>query len=125
MDTISKEQRSAQMSLVKSKNTKPELLVRSLAFEMGYRYRLHKKETPWKPDLVFPKYRKVIFVNGCFWHGHKCSLGRIPKSRVEFRTEKIDKNRARDKREIKALRSEGWGVLSLWECDAKRQRLSS
>lgn len=130
MDTISKEQRSAQMSLVKSKNTKPELLVRSLAFEMGYRYRLHRKDLPGKPDLVFPKYQKVIFVNGCFWHGHKCSLGRIPKSRVEFWTEKIDKNRARDKREIKALRSEGWGVLSLWECelrdkDSVRRKISA
>jgi DNA (cytosine-5)-methyltransferase 1 len=86
---------------------------------MGYRFRLHVKRLPGKPDLVFPKYKKVIFVNGCFWHGHNCSLGRIPKSRVDFWIDKIDKNRARDEREIRTLTSLGWRVLVLWECELK------
>lgn len=121
MDNLSPEKRSFQMALVKSTNTKPELLVRKLVFSMGYRYRLHAKKLPGKPDLVFAKYRKVVFVNGCFWHGHKCPLGRIPKSNVEFWQEKITKNRERDLREIKILNEMGWSSLVLWECELKNK----
>lgn len=111
--------RSAQMALIKSKNTKPEMLVRRLIHRMGYRYRLHRSDLPGKPDLVFISKKKIIFINGCFWHGHHCHLGRIPKSRIEFWTKKINDNKERDIQNIKKLYAMGWSILLLWECKLK------
>ena len=112
--------RSRQMALVGSKNTTPELVVRRLAHSIGARFRLHRADLPGKPDLVFAGRRKVIFVHGCFWHGHgdpKCRRSRIPKSRVEFWTNKIARNSARDARNETLLRERGWSVLTIWECE--------
>lgn len=110
------EQRSALMSRIRSKNTKPELFVRSLVFSMGYRYRLHQKDLPGKPDLVFASRKKVIFVNGCFWHAHTCGLGFRPKSNVDFWEKKLEGNRLRDARNLRQLRALGWKCLTVWEC---------
>ncbi|MDA8091552.1 MAG: DNA mismatch endonuclease Vsr [Nitrospiraceae bacterium] len=120
MDNLTPEQRSAQMAKVRSRDTKPEMLVRKLVHGMGFRYRLHRRELPGKPDLVFASRRKIIFVNGCFWHGHDCSLGRIPKSRVDFWTGKITSNRSRDEANLKRLRDLGWKSLVVWECQLRR-----
>ncbi|MFI8611183.1 very short patch repair endonuclease [Pseudomonas sp. NPDC077649] len=120
MDRLTPERRSWLMSRVGSKNTGPELVVRRLAFAMGYRYRLHPKHLPGSPDLVFPRRKKVIFVNGCFWHGHSgCQYGRLPKSRVEFWQTKIDRNRERDRENIASLEADGWQVLTVWQCELK------
>jgi len=109
--------RSAIMRAVKSKDTTPELVVRRLVHGMGYRYRLHAKDLPGKPDLVFPQRRKVILVNGCFWHGHSCQRGaRQPKANAEYWRAKVQKNRVRDQKNEKALREAGWDVLTIWEC---------
>ncbi len=124
MDNLSPQERSLQMSLVRQKNTKPEMLVRSLLFKLGYRYRLHRRDLPGCPDLVFPGLRKTVFVHGCFWHGHKCPLGRIPKTRVKFWTAKIYGNRDRDQKNLRRLRSLNWHCLVIWECQLKeRDRL--
>ncbi|MDR3566609.1 MAG: DNA mismatch endonuclease Vsr [Syntrophobacteraceae bacterium] len=119
MDNLSPEQRSMQMSLVRSKDTKPELRVRSLVHGLGYRYRLHRVELPGKPDLVFPSKRKIIFVHGCFWHGHDCRLGRMPKSRIEYWQFKIANNRVRDRNVVKCLHEMGWQCLAIWECELR------
>lgn len=109
--------RSAVMRAVKSKDTTPELVMRRLVHGMGYRYRLHVKELPGKPDLVFPRRRKVILVNGCFWHGHSCKRGaRQPKANAEYWRLKVQRNRDRDRQTEKALREAGWDVLTIWEC---------
>ena len=101
----------------KGKNTKPEMVVRRLLHRLGYRYRLHAKELPGKPDVVFSARRKVVLVAGCFWHGHGCfPLGQLPKSRTEYWTPKIAGNKARDARNMTALRADGWELLELWEC---------
>ena len=108
------------MSRVGSKNTTPELVVRRLLFSMGFRYRLHDKSLPGKPDIVFRGRRKAIFVNGCFWHGHEgCRYGRLPKSRVEFWAEKICRNRERDRQHTERLQSAGWHVMTVWQCELK------
>jgi DNA mismatch endonuclease (patch repair protein) len=108
------------MSRVKSKNTTPEMAVRHLVFGMGYRYRLHDKRLPGRPDLVFSGRRKVVFVNGCFWHGHVgCRYARLPKSRVDFWRAKIEKNQARDRMNIASLESSGWKVITIWQCELK------
>jgi DNA mismatch endonuclease (patch repair protein) len=105
------------MGLVRSKDTKPEVLVRKLTHSMGFRYRLHDSSLPGKPDLVFPGRRKIIFVHGCFWHRHgTCKNTRWPKSRLEFWKPKLERNRARDLSNRKALRKLGWRVLVIWEC---------
>jgi len=105
------------MSLVRSKDTKPELVVRRLAHSLGYRHRLHRRDLPGTPDLVFPKRRKVIFIHGCFWHRHSCSNGdRMPRSRVRFWRAKLQGNAIRDRRMGRKLRKMGWKVLTLWEC---------
>ena len=115
---VDAERRSWMMSRIKSKNTKPELVVRRLLFSMGYRYRLHYKKLPGRPDLAFLGRKKVIFVNGCFWHGHStCRYGRLPKSRVEYWHAKIEQNRARDKRNTALLEADGWQVLTVWQCE--------
>jgi len=106
----------------KGKDTKPEMIVRRLAHGMGYRYRLHRKGLPGKPDLVFGSRRKVIFVHGCFWHHHPdpgCKIARLPKSRLDFWLPKLDANRVRDDRDEKALENLGWRVLTVWECELK------
>lgn len=122
MDTLSPDDRSALMSRIRGRDTKPELVIRKLLHRLGYRYRLHRKDLPGKPDIVFAKRHKVIFVHGCFWHGHTdkgCKLARTPKSRIEFWTAKVEYNRARDARNERALKSLGWQVMTLWECELK------
>ncbi len=121
-DTLSPVARSERMSLVRGKDTKPEMAVRRLVHGMGYRYRLHDKQLPGRPDLVFPARRKVIQVHGCFWHQHpnpECRLARLPKSRQEFWIAKLDGNRARDERNVAAVRALGWEQLELWECQLR------
>ena len=116
-DKISKAARSRNMAAIRGKDTKPEMSVRRLAHAQGYRFRLHRKDLPGSPDLVFPARGKVIFVHGCFWHRHRCKEGRWePKSRVEFWKEKFDKNKKRDRRNRRHLRKLGWEYLVLWEC---------
>ena len=120
MDTLDGQQRSARMSLVRAKNTKPELLVRRLVHGLGYRYRLHRRALPGTPDLVFPGRDKVIFVHGCFWHRHRgCALARMPKSRLEFWVPKPEGNAERDARDVRALRRLGWSVMTIWECQLR------
>ena len=118
-DIVSRTTRSRIMAAVRQKDTAPEMRVRRLLHGIGYRYRLHDRNLPGKPDVVFSARRKVIFVNGCFWHGHKCRKGRIPKSNVEFWRAKITRNRARDAEAIGELRSEGWSVRIVWQCELR------
>lgn len=113
-------QRSRIMRAVKGKDTKPEWVVRRLVHALGYRYRLHRKDLPGKPDLVFGPRRKVIFVHGCFWHGHHCKRGaRVPKTNRDYWVQKVQRNRDRDTATQKALQDAGWSVLILWECEIK------
>jgi len=119
MDTLTKVERSKQMALIRSKNTKPELLVGSIVRSHGYRFRRHCSELPGKPDFVFPKRRKIIFIHGCFWHGHKCRLGRVPKSRKDYWVGKIIGNHKRDLRTLRLLRRGDWKCLVLWECQLR------
>ena len=117
MDTLSVEERSERMARIRGKNTRPELIVRKLVFALGYRYRLHVRDLPGQPDLVFSKRRKVILVHGCFWHLHSpCSIARLPKSKLDFWGPKLEGNKARDKRNRLALGKGGWKVLTIWEC---------
>lgn len=121
MDKFSLAQRSAVMARIKSKNTTPELVVRKSTHALGYRFRLHRQDLPGKPDLVFVRKRKVIFVNGCFWHGHDCRRGaRMPASNTTYWTAKISRNVERDRGNRKALRSMGWEILIVWECQLKK-----
>lgn len=125
MDTISKEKRSEVMSHIRSKDTKPEMLVRRHLHALGFRYRLHSSKLPGHLDIVLPKWHTVIFVNSCFWHRHEGGkTATIPKSNVEFWQTKSDRNVARDKKEHAALEAEGWHVIVLWECEVKK-RLAS
>lgn len=117
MDTISPEQRSALMSRIKGKDTKIELEVRRGLHALGFRYRLGGAGLPGRPDIVLPRYRTVIFVHGCFWHGHDCHLFRLPKTRTDFWKAKIDANRERDTRVVQRLESIGWIAETLWECE--------
>lgn len=120
MDTLGPAQRSMRMSLVRGKNTKPELAVRRLVHGLGYRYRLHRRDLPGTPDLVFSKRRKVIFVHGCFWHRHAdCALARLPKSKSEFWLPKLEGNAERDTRNVRELNRLGWGVMIIWECQLR------
>ncbi len=116
-DRISPEKRSWNMSRIRGKDTKPELRVRSQLHRMGYRFRLHRKDLPGRPDIVLPKYDTVIFVHGCFWHRHKgCRFAYTPKTRVEFWQTKFDLNVRRDRRNEAALRKRGWRIIRIWEC---------
>lgn len=117
VDRISTEKRSALMRSVRRRGTKPEMVVRRALHSRGWRYRLHRKSLPGSPDIVFPGRRKVIFVHGCFWHGHACRKGRLPTSNVEFWSEKIERNQERDARAIDDLSSIGWRSLVIWECE--------
>jgi len=118
-DVHNKATRSKNMAAVSGKNTKPELLIRKALHRRGFRYRLHDKKLPGKPDLVLPKYKAVIFVNGCFWHHHDCHLFKWPSTRQDFWRTKIESNKARDIEAVKQLRRAGWRVLTIWECSLK------
>ena len=119
VDTLTPEQRSERMSRIRGKNSKAEMTVRRLVHAMGFRFRLHVADIPGKPDIVFTRKRKLIFVHGCFWHRHDCALGRIPKSRLDFWLPKLEKNRARDEANRATLSSQGWNCLTVWECELK------
>lgn len=122
MDPLSSIQRSERMSRVRDRNTAPELAIRRLVHALGYRFRLHRRDLPGTPDLVFPGRRKVIFVDGCFWHRHPdpaCKLARMPKSRQKFWGPKLEGNRARDLAKEAALTALGWEVLTVWECELR------
>lgn len=120
MDTISPDRRSANMRQIKSRDTKPELIVRKAAHRLGYRFRLHRKDLPGKPDLAFPGRRKIVFVHGCFWHQHndgKCRHGKPPQSNKGYWGQKLANNVARDERNRETLGKLGWQVLIIWECE--------
>lgn len=116
-DTVSPEVRSRIMSHIKSRNTAPELRVRTSLHAAGFRFRLQRPDLPGKPDIVLPRYRTVVFVNGCLWHGHDCRRGRIPSAHHEYWAEKIARNVARDEKNLRALLDSGWNVVVIWECD--------
>lgn len=121
-DTVTPERRSQIMANIRSKGMKPELIVRRLTHSMGYRYRLHRKDLPGKPDLVFPARRKVIFVHGCFWHQHAdpaCKIARRPKSNLDYWLPKLQRNVERDAEHRDRLSALGWQVLVIWECEVK------
>lgn len=120
VDKLTPSERSRNMGRIRSKNTSPELIVRKLTFSLGYRYRLHRKDLPGKPDLVFPGKKKVIFVQGCFWHQHQdveCKIARIPKSRTEYWLPKLQRNVERDLQHRERLEKLGWDFLDVWECE--------
>lgn len=118
MDIVSSEKRSRMMAGIKGKDTKPELVVRKLVHGMGFRYRLHRKDLPGSPDLVFPRLKKVIFVHGCFWHRHPgCRFAYTPKSNTRFWLDKLEGNARRDALVLTALDALGWKVLIVWECE--------
>ena len=116
VDIVNSKTRSRMMSGIGTANTKPEVTVRKLLFAQGFRYRLHRKDLPGKPDLVLPKYEVAVFVHGCFWHCHECHLFKWPKSNATFWRKKILGNRQRDARNVKELRALGWDVMTVWEC---------
>ena len=119
MDRLTPEQRSVNMSRIRGKDTKPELVVRRLAHSLGYRFRLHRRDLPGSPDLVFSGRRKVIFVHGCFWHGHGCKIGHVSRTRPRYWATKIERNKARDVTTCQALGRLGWSVLVVWECETR------
>lgn len=126
MDNRTKEQRSSCMKNIRSKNTTPELLVRKFLHKNGYRFRLHDKKLPGKPDIVLRKFNTVIFINGCFWHGHKnCREAKVPKNNSEFWKTKIISNQLRDRKNIDSLTRLGWNVLTIWECQLKKDLMES
>lgn len=121
-DKLTKALRSELMSKIRAKNTHPELLVRSALFRLGFRFRIHSKKLPGSPDIVLPKYKAVIFIHGCFWHGHNCKSGKLPATNKEFWEPKIAKNQARDRLVLKELKEQGWKILTIWECSLKGSR---
>jgi DNA mismatch endonuclease (patch repair protein) len=122
MDTVSKEKRSEIMSKIRGKDTKPEKIVRSLLHSMGYRFRLHRKDLPGKPDIVLPKYKTVIFVHGCFWHRHEgCKFSTMPGSHIPFWKSKFENTIRRDMRSTIELEKMKWNVIVVWECQTKKQ----
>ena len=116
-DIFSKKKRSEIMSKVKTVDTKPESVLRKCLFAYGFRYRKNVKTLPGKPDIVLPKYKTVIFVHGCFWHGHECKYGAAPSSNVDFWLKKINSNKKRDKKQVNLLRNMGWNVITVWQCE--------
>ncbi|WP_457582374.1 very short patch repair endonuclease [Ensifer canadensis] len=123
-DIVNPEKRSAMMAGIRGKDTKPEIAIRKALFALGWRYRIHDKRLPGTPDLVFPKRKAVVFVEGCFWHGHDCHLFKMPSSRQDFWQTKIQGNRQRDARVRTDLQMQGWRYLTVWECALKgRTRL--
>lgn len=122
-DRLTQMQRSANMRQIKSKNTRPELAVRKIVWKLGYRYRLHRKDLPGCPDIVFGPQRKLILVHGCYWHGHGCKRGGAgPKSNQEYWAPKIAKNKARDEQSAAKLKNLGWKLLIVWECETDRTK---
>lgn len=122
MDIWTKEKRSEVMSKIRGKNTKPEIILRSHLFHQGFRFRIHQKNLPGKPDIVLPKYKTAIFVHGCFWHYHKhCKEGRIPSTNSEFWKMKLKRNITKDDENIKSLKKYGWKVFIIWECEIEKQ----
>lgn len=126
-DKISKDQRSANMRAVRTRNTGPEMRVRQIAHELGYRFRLNLRDLPGKPDLAFPGQRKVIFVHGCFWHQHQgCPRGNAPQSNLSFWQPKLARNKTRDEEQLAAVKKRGWRALVVWECQTKdKKRLAA
>lgn len=120
-DVVTPEVRSRMMAGIRGKNTKPEMIVRRRLHRLGFRFLVHDKRLPGKPDLVFPKWRGVIFVNGCFWHGHDCRLFKLPSTRTEFWRHKIEGNRDRDSAAVRKLQEMGWRVSFVWECEIKNR----
>jgi DNA mismatch endonuclease (patch repair protein) len=120
-DTRTPEQRRRIMQAVKGKDTGPERTVRQWLHALGYRFRLHRKDLPGKPDLVFPSRRKAIFVHGCFWHAHGCRYGKLPKSRLDYWQPKLERNKARDADKIAQLEVRGWSVLVVWQCQTRNR----
>lgn len=118
-DVLTPEQRKLNMSRIKGKDTKPEMLIRRGLHARGFRYRLHDKLLPGRPDLVFPKYKTVVFVHGCFWHAHGCSMSRRPTTHYDFWSAKLSANTARDRHVVEALLNIGWRVLVIWECSLR------
>lgn len=124
MDIWDKKKRSEVMSKIRSKNTKPEILLRKALFSKGLRYRINYKKLPGKPDIVFPKYKTVIFVHGCFWHGHKnCKIAHIPKSNINFWKNKIEKNKERDGLNYERITYFGWKIVVVWECQISKKTI--
>jgi len=122
-DVLKPDQRSRCMSAIRDRDTAPELLLRRLLHSLGYRYRIHYSRLPGKPDVVFPKRRRAIFVHGCFWHRHNCKAGRSsPSTRRAFWTKKLQANRKRDRRQMLELRRLGWKVLTVWQCQLKKAK---
>ena len=120
MDVFSKSKRSDIMSKVSGKDTKPEVLVRKFLFSKGFRYRKNVKDLQGKPDIVLPKYKTIIFVHGCFWHGHEnCEAAKLPASNIEYWTKKVTSNITRDSQNIQSLKKTGWNVIIIWECELK------
>ena len=130
-DIVDRERRSELMAGIRGRDTAPELAIRRIAHRMGLRFRLHRRDLPGRPDIVFPKFRSAVFVHGCFWHQHGgCRFAHIPKSRVTYWTQKFSRNVARDRSNEEALRALGWRVIVIWECEARNgkqveQRLGS
>jgi DNA mismatch endonuclease (patch repair protein) len=123
MDKISKEQRSENMRAVRSLNTGPEIRVRQIAHGLGYRFRIHRRDLPGKPDLAFPSRRKAVFVHGCFWHQHKgCRRASLPQSNIDYWHPKLARNAVRDAKQIAALKANGWRALVIWECEIKDEK---
>lgn len=121
VDIWDKEKRSEVMSLIRSKNTKPEMIIRSMLHRMGFRFRLHSRDLPGHPDIIMTKYKSVIFVHGCFWHFHQdCRDGKIPASHRDYWESKLKGNVCRDKESILALNRSGWKTLVVWECEVKK-----
>jgi DNA mismatch endonuclease (patch repair protein) len=127
VDVLTKQQRSFNMSRIRDKNTKPEIIIRSIVHRMGFRYSLHNNKLPGKPDLVLTRHQKIIFVHGCFWHVHKCRYGKvIPQTRKKFWQTKRQGNMNRDRKNLKSLKKLGWKVLVVWECQTRDlQQLSA
>jgi DNA mismatch endonuclease, patch repair protein len=119
MDVLTPDQRRRNMTCIRGKNTKPEMLLRRGVHAAGLRFRLHVRELPGRPDIVFPRYRAVVLVHGCFWHGHDCPMFKLPATRREFWAEKISANRSRDIRTVETLLEKRWRVLTVWECSLK------
>jgi DNA mismatch endonuclease (patch repair protein) len=121
-DVLTPQQRSLNMSRIRGRDTKPELLVRHGLHGRGFRYRLHRRDLPGRPDLVLPRYRAAVFVHGCFWHAHRCHLSKLPETRQEFWRRKIEENAARDRKAAVALQERGWRVVVIWECALRGAR---
>lgn len=125
VDVVDELTRSRMMSGIRANDTKPELMIRKALHARGFRYRLHAPDMPGKPDLVFPRYRSVIFIHGCFWHGHSCRYFKWPKTRPEFWVEKIGKNIDRDARQLHSIQASGWRTMVIWECATRSRTAGS